>query len=494
MAAPAELLVIGFDEPSSTIEPPASITTWRPSTTSSAAIEKKMAQAAARKEDDLKVKMSKANRFTQKASKGCKKAQDDAGVVESSMALESKLSSASSKRISLSASIVAKLAAKRAKTKQRKALLEEEDSDKLMEVAAKANERMHAAETRKELQQTKQVEVLVQQHQSKVVAAAEAKHQTLVLAQDKGDALEKRLAAAQTRKELLMAEQVESLVQTHQDKAVRVQETRKLEEYQGRDGSARLANKIQAAEDRRAKTRQGMLSTNTIGDKVARVEALKTSDSEKAAELLAKNTEKLAEAADRRTAVLGEKTNKIGLKAQATAKRLENQKAIADVATCNLRDLLDAKMAIAEENRQEHLFAVSDRSNSSFAFSSPSKSPATTTKLAIDRKLEAAAARRAEHLLLRSSGKRTSRSLMAGDFDLPSEEEDVAGNLFPSLGLSPPPKKARVESTGGLDKGPGPVARKHPDFNVFAFLQDFWAGLSGNVGELFTKLLECFRR
>ena len=489
MAAPAELLVIGFDEPSSTIEPPASITTWRPSTTSSAAIEKKMAQAAARKEDDLKVKMSKANRFTQKASKGCKKAQDDAGVVESSMALESKLSSASSKRISLSASIVAKLAAKRAKTKQRKALLEEEDSDKLMEVAAKANERMHAAETRKELQQTKQVEVLVQQHQSKVVAAAEAKHQTLVLAQDKGDALEKRLAAAQTRKELLMAEQVESLVQTHQDKAVRVQETRKLEEYQGRDGSARLANKIQAAEDRRAKTRQGKLSANT-----ARVEALKTSDSEKAAELLAKNTEKLAEAADRRTAVLGEKTNKIGLKAQATAKRLENQKAIADVATCNLRDLLDAKMAIAEENRQEHLFAVSDRSNSSFAFSSPSKSPATTTKLAIDRKLEAAAARRAEHLLLRSSGKRTSRSLMAGDFDLPSEEEDVAGNLFPSLGLSPPPKKARVESTGGLDKGPGPVAKKHPHFNVFAFLQDFWAGLSGNVGELFTKLLECFRR
>ena len=132
MAAPAELLVIGFDEPSSTNEPPASITTWRPSTTSSAAIDKKMAQAVARKEADLKIKMSKANRFTQKAAKGRKKAQDDAGVVESSMALESKLSSASSKRISLSASIVAKLAAKRAKTKQRKALLEEEDSDKLM--------------------------------------------------------------------------------------------------------------------------------------------------------------------------------------------------------------------------------------------------------------------------------------------------------------------------------------------------------------------------
>ena len=362
-----------------------------------------------------------------------------------------------------------------------------------MEVAAKSNEKMHAAETRKELQQTKQVEALVQQHQSKVVAAAEAKHQSVVLAQDKGDALEKRLAAAQTRKELLVAEQVESLVQAHQDKAARAQETRKLEEYQGRDGSARLANKIRAAEDRRAKARQGKLSANTVGDKVARVEALKASDNEKAAELLAKNTEKLAEAADRRTTVLDEKTNKIAVKAQTTAKRLENQKATADVATCNLRDLLDAKMAIAEENRQEHLNSVSERSNnSSFAFSSPSKSPATTTKLAIDRKLEAAAARRAEHLLLRSAGKRTNRSLVVGDFDLPSEEEESGGNLFPSLGLSPPPKKPRVD--GGLDNGPGPVAKKHPHFNVFGFLQEFWAGLSGNVGELFTKLLECFRR
>mmetsp|Transcript_5468 Transcript_5468/g.15455 ORF Transcript_5468/g.15455 Transcript_5468/m.15455 type:complete len:250 (+) Transcript_5468:1602-2351(+) len=238
-ADPSAILLIGFEEPSNT-EPPASIASWKPNATSKANIENKIKMAALRKEDELAAKAKKAAKFTQKASKGhhLKKAQDEEGVIQSTNALQTKISSASSKRLSLKTKIVTKLAAKSKKTKARKARMSEEDSDKLMEVAAKANERVHAAETRKELQQAKQVETLVQAHQSKIVAAAEAKHHSLVLAQDKGEALEERLAAAQARKELLVAEQVEALVQARQEKVARVQETRELEEYQGRDGSA----------------------------------------------------------------------------------------------------------------------------------------------------------------------------------------------------------------------------------------------------------------
>ena len=502
-APPPELIVIGFDEPSDT-QAPTSITSWAPPNTSKDEIEKKIKLATLRKEQELASKAAKATKFTKKSqatTRHLTKAQDEA--------LETKISSATSRRLSLTTKIVAKLSAKSAKNKARKARLSEEDSDKLVEIASKSNERMHAAESRRSSQQAKQVSKVVQSHQAKIVAAAEAKHASLNLAQDKGEALEQRLAAAQTRKELLVAEQVETLVQSHQDKAVRIQETLQQKDHLARDGSARLANKIRAAEGRRMKEQQKKLPSDTAEDKAARIEAVKARDVEVAAELLEKTKSKLSEAEGRRATALQEKSNKISVKAQLTAKRLETKKETSDIATSHLRDLLDEKMARAEENRQDHLAqrTANSSNNSSFAFSSPSKSPVTT--LAIERKLEAAAARRDMHLLMRSATKRTNRSLVAGDF--PSEDEDISGgNLFPALSAvhSPPAKKPRLENArvegGGkaVEKGvgevsgsgSGPLAEKWPHFDVLGFLKDFWKGVSESIGGIVAKLLVCFRR
>lgn len=508
-APPPELIVIGFDEPSDA-EPPTSITSWAPPTTSKEEIEKKAKLASLRKEQELASKTAKASKFTKKASAihHLNKAQAEESIIETTKALENKISSASSRRLSLTTKIVAKLSSRSTKNKASKARLSEEDSDKLVEIASKSNERVHAAESRRSSQQAKQVAKVVQSHQAKIVAAAEAKHATLSLAQDKGEALEQRLAAAHTRKELLVAEQVETLVQSHQDKAVRIQETLQQKEHLARDGSARLANKIRAAEGRRAKELQKKLPTDTAEDKVARIEALKARDTEVATELLEENSSKLSEAEGRRTTALQEKSNKILVKAQVTAKRLETKKETSDVATSHLRDLLNEKMARAEENRQEHLAQRSTNSsnNSSFAYSSPSKSPVTA--LAIERKLEAAAARRDMHLLMRSATKRTNRSLVAGDF--PSEDEVVGGTMFSTLSVvhSPPAKKprlenARVERGGraaekGIDKALGssgsfPLTEKWPQFNVFSLLQDFWKGVSESIGGIVAKLMSCFR-
>ena len=495
--ASPQLIVVGFDDEHA--EPPTSIASWAPPTTSKDQIDKKVKLATLRKQQELASKSLKASKFTKKASAThhLKKAQAEESIFESSKALENKISSAASRRMSLTTKIVAKIAAKTNKNKARKARLSEEDSDKLVEIASKSNERMHAAESRRSSQQAKQVAKVVQSHQNKIVAAAEAKHASSSLAQDKGEALEQRLAAAQTRKELLVAEQVETLVQSHQDKAVRIQETLQQKEHLARDGSARLANKIRAAEGRRAKELQKKLPTDTAEDKVARIEAVKARDTEVATELLEKNTTKLSEAEGRRTTALQEKSNKISVKAQVTAKRLETKKETSDVATSHLRDLLNEKMARAEENRQEHLAqrTTNSSNNSSFAFSSPSKSPVTA--LAIERKLEAAAARRDMHILMRSATKRTNRSVVAGDF--PSSDEDVDANMFPALSVvhSPPAKKPRLENAkvegGGnaIEKGidgSSPLAEKWPQFNVFSFLQDFWKGVSESIGTVWRSM------
>ena len=508
--APPELIVVGFDEEPSDAEAPTSIKTWQPPALSKDKIDKKAKLATLRKQQALASKTAKASKFTKKASATyhLKQAQDEEGIFEATKALETKISSAGSRRMSLTTKIVAKLSARTSKNKANKARLSEEDSDKLVEIVSKSNERMHAAEGRRSSKQAKQVAKVVKSHQKKIVAAAEAKHASLTLAKDKGETLEQRLAAAQARKELLVAEQVETLVQSHHDKAIRNQETLQQKKHLARDGSARLANKIRAAEGRRAKAMQKKLPTDTTEDKVARFEAVKARDTEAATELLEKNTSKLSEAEGRRTTALQEKSNKISVKAQVTAKRLESKKETSDVATGHLRDLLNEKMARAEENRQEHLAqrTINSSNNSSFAFSSPSKSPVTA--LAIDRKLEAAAARRDMYLLTRSATKRTNRTLIAGDF--PTEDEDVDANMFPALSLahSPPAKKPRLENVkdqGGKkaakkgavevsDNGSGPLAEKWPHFNIFGFLQDFFKGVGDNFKGILSKLVSCFRR
>lgn len=507
-----ELIVIGFDEEPSDAEPPTSITSWQPPNLSKETIDKKVKLASLRKDQELASKSARASKFTKKslATHHLKKAQDEEGILETTKTLETKISSASSRRLSLTTKIVAKLSAKSTKNKARKARLSEEDSEKLVEIASKSNERMHAAESRRSSQQAKQVAKVVQSHQNKIVAAAEAKYASLSLAQDKGEALEQRLAAAQTRKELLVAQQVETLVQSHQDKAVRIQETLQQKEHLARDGSARLANKIRAAEGRRAKELKKKLPADTAEDRVARIEAVKARDSEAATELLEKNTSKLSEAEGRRTTALQEKSNKISVKAQFTAKRLETKKETSDVATSHLRDMLNEKMARAEENRQDHLahHTTNSSNSSSFAFSSPSKSPVTA--LTIERKLEAAAARRDMHLLMRSATKRTDRSLVSGDFPEDEDPRLENVNMFPALSVvhSPPAKKPRLENVRGeggkaaekgIDEVPGsngshPLAERWPQFNVFSLLQDFWKGVSESIGGVVVKLMSCFRR
>lgn len=494
MTAP-ELIVIGFeDEPSS---PPAAITQWKPPAISKAAIDEKTKLAALRKEKELASKTAKASKFTQKSTRTyhLKKAQDEKGIAQTSKALETKISRAESRRSSLTTRIVAKLASKSKKNKLRKARLSEEDSDKVVEIARKASERLADAESRRSSQQAKEVAKVVQVHQHKIVAAAEAKHASLTLAQDKGEILEQRLAAAQTRKKLLLAEQMDTLAKSHQDKAARVQEVRELEVHRGRDGSARLANKVQAADGRRTKGLMEKLPADTAEDKATRAEALKVRELEAAVELSTKNTSKLEAATERRAKVLQERSNKVAVKAQATAKRLESQKTSSDVATVHLRDMLDEKMARAEENRHDHLATIVQRSSTSTnsSFSSPAKSPASST--AIDRKLKAAAARRDMHLAAKRSNRSTSTSIIAGNF--PYDEEGIGGNLLPAVSgvRLPPTKKPRLslEVQGELNTGEGEasssgqVVAKGPRMNIFVVFQ-------GWLGGMFQKLIGCFLR
>ena len=99
MTAPMpELVIVGFDEPSDA-EPPTSITSWKPTTTSKEAIDKKAKLATLRKQQALASKTAKASKFTKKASATyhLKQAQDEEGIFEATKALETKISSAGSK-------------------------------------------------------------------------------------------------------------------------------------------------------------------------------------------------------------------------------------------------------------------------------------------------------------------------------------------------------------------------------------------------------------
>mmetsp|Transcript_20274 Transcript_20274/g.44285 ORF Transcript_20274/g.44285 Transcript_20274/m.44285 type:complete len:466 (-) Transcript_20274:144-1541(-) len=428
----------------------------------------------------------------------------------SKVALDSKLNTAATKKRTLTSSLVKKLS-RRNKNKADKAIIKaEEEARRALALSVKSDDKIAAASKKKETKEAARVTEISTKNNQKVLSATEAKHQAKSIAQDAGVELEQKLSAARERKDLMVAEQVDTLVQARQEKAARIEEIKIQEEHQAREVASRSSNKIAAAASRRDKHLQEKQPSPDICGRVLRIEEIKAKEDEDAAALREKVDTKLSAASERRDKALSSKVAIVSDKAKANAQRVDGKKTNAEMATLSLRQLLDEKQARAEQNRAEFVSSSfstrganasfnTSASFSSSALSTPTKTP-TLSREEIDRKLREASARREAILTMRAEaagfkvkhlgGGEMPNLLPNGDED----DDDVVTDPFSPI-LSVPPVIVR-----GKQKYNSPLAvEPFPDYNsnhrpiAEPAKFDLWTWAWGHVVGFIGKLFSCWK-
>ena len=421
--------------------------------------------------------------------------------------VENKLKDAEKRRKSLSSRLLKKVKVLN-KTKDKKAERKKaEDARKSLELSIHLDSKLEEASDKREAALVERVEEIAAKNNKKMLAATEAKHEAKAMAQDAGEELQQKLSAAQERRALTEAAQIEALTAARQEKMSRLEEAKLSEEHKAREISSRLQNKIMAASERRDRKLQGAVAE---ADKSFNIASALAKDEDLAKEIRERSEAKQREAAIRREKIISQKRSLAGSKGREIKARLQGQQTEAEMATLELRNKLESRVEKAAARRDEYIESRLDVSRnlslSSSRFSSPSTSPISMSGsrgsgklIEIEQRLEEAAARR-EAILNRSKA----RATRLGGGDIPaaavsSEEEEVfaASNLVTTL-RSPPAKRGFTEDYA-LDGQPMKRTRVDDDMspandevaerNGF----DLFGALWGHVVHFVGKLLNCFR-